>query len=472
MKGKDTFENNKGPLWAVLQKVEGDKVILIIVLLLILISFLAIFSSTPMLPAQEDRLKTMTSHGGIALFGIIIMFVLYHVKIDWWKPLAKIGFLGSFVLLLMLLMKVNIPGIITTERLNGAVRNFKIAGLQIHVFEIVKVAMVMYVAWAIDAIKNEKITGKGLDIYHRIAELCSRIRWQPKAKFGKKIIAEIKDLKNNSFFKRAFYLYVPTLIISMMIFPGSGSSAVFICAVAIATMLLGDIPIRDIFIAFLIAVLGITSMVVIHKASGGKAIQRVGTMINRVKADYDMERLEGLKGDAYSNMVDTLSQPVSAKLAIHEGGWIGKGIGNSTQKYRVQNIYGDYMYSFIIEEYGLLGGLGILILYVSLLARSSIIARMCSDDFAKYVLGGLAILISGQAFMHIFVNVGIGPMTGETLPLISHGASAFLVFCIAFGIILSISRMAKKKIQTVEDMTAEDKNALQENIDIAAKSKE
>jgi cell division protein FtsW len=97
---------------------------------------------------------------------------------------------------------------------------------------------------------------------------------------------------------------------------------------------------------------------------------------------------------------------------------------------------------------------------------------MCSDDFAKYVLGGLAILISGQAFMHIFVNVGIGPMTGETLPLISHGASAFLVFCIAFGIILSISRMAKKKIQTVEDMTAEDKNALQENIDIAAKSKE
>ena len=195
-------------------------------------------------------------------------------------------------------------------------------------------------------------------------------------------------------------------------------------------------------------------------------------MISRMNADYDMERLEGLKGDEYNNMVDTLSQPISAKIAVHEGGLFGKGIGNSTQKYRVQNIYGDYMYSFIIEEYGLFGGLGILILYVSLLARSSIIARMCTDDFAKYALGGLALLITGQAFMHILVNVDIGPMTGQTLPLISHGASAFLVFCIAFGIILSISRKAKKKLQSVEDMTEKDKDALEANIEKAAKSKE
>ena len=213
------------------------------------------------------------------------------------------------------------------------------------------------------------------------------------------------------------------------------------------------------------------SLVAIHKLSDGKAMTRVGTMLSRLEADYDIDRLEGLKGDAYSNMVDDLSQPVSAMIAVHEGGFFGKGIGNSTQKYRVQNIYGDYMYSFIIEEYGLFGGIAILILYVSLLARSSIIARMCNDDFAKYALGGLAILISGQAFMHILVNVDIGPMTGQTLPLISHGASAFLVFCVAFGIILSISRMAKKKIQTVEAMTEEDKNSLEENIDKAAKSR-
>jgi cell division protein FtsW len=97
---------------------------------------------------------------------------------------------------------------------------------------------------------------------------------------------------------------------------------------------------------------------------------------------------------------------------------------------------------------------------------------MCSNDFAKYMLGGMAILIAGQAFMHIMVNVGIGPMTGQTLPLISHGASAFVVFCVAFGFILSVSRMAKKKIETAEILTEGDKNNLEKNIEKAEKTKD
>ena len=456
MKGKDSLENKKGPLWAMLQKVEGDKVILIIVLLLLLVSFLAIFSSTPMLPAQESRLKTMTEHGIVALLGIGVMFVLYHIRVQWLKPFARLGFIFSVILLSMLLFEVNIPGIIKTQNLNGAVRNFSVAGLQIHVFEVVKVAMIMYMAWAMNAVKDD-LTGvkKGR---LKLAEKMSG--WHKRLAF-----------LNKPFGKRAIYIYAPTMIVSLMVFAGSGSSAIFICAILVAAMLLGETPIRELLIAGAVIFVGFFSLVTIYKVSDGKVMGRVGTMISRMNADYDIERLEGLEGDAYHNMVDTLSQPVSAKIAVHEGGLLGKGIGNSTQKYRVQNIYGDYMYSFIIEEYGLIGGLAILILYVSLLARSSIIARMCSDDFAKFALGGLSLLITGQAFMHILVNVDIGPMTGQTLPLISHGASAFLVFCVAFGVILSISRMAKKKIQTVEDAVADDKNALQDTIEKAAKSK-
>lgn len=456
MKGKDSLENKKGPLWAMLQKVEGDKVILIIVLLLLLVSFLAIFSSTPMLPAQESRLKTMTEHGIVALLGIGVMFVLYHIRVQWLKPFARLGFIFSVILLSMLLFEVNIPGIIKTQNLNGAVRNFSVAGLQIHVFEVVKVAMIMYLAWAMNAVK-EDLTGvkKGR---LKLAEKMSG--WHKRLAF-----------LNKPFGKRAIYIYAPTMIVSLMVFAGSGSSAIFICAILVAAMLLGETPIRELLIAGAVIFVGFFSLVTIYKVSDGKVMGRVGTMISRMNADYDIERLEGLEGDAYHNMVDTLSQPVSAKIAVHEGGLLGKGIGNSTQKYRVQNIYGDYMYSFIIEEYGLIGGLAILILYVSLLARSSIIARMCSDDFAKFALGGLSLLITGQAFMHILVNVDIGPMTGQTLPLISHGASAFLVFCVAFGVILSISRMAKKKIQTVEEAVADDKNALQDTIEKAAKSK-
>ena len=144
-------------------------------------------------------------------------------------------------------------------------------------------------------------------------------------------------------------------------------------------------------------------------------------------------------------------QPYSAKIAIHEGGIFGKFCGNSTQKYVVAHIYSDYMYSFLIEEYGLVGGIIILMLFISLLARGSWIASLCQNDFAKYAVGGLSLLISGQAFLHIFVNVGIGPMTGQTLPMISDGSFAFIMFCIAFGIILSISKMARQQIREKEE---------------------
>jgi len=82
------------------------------------------------------------------------------------------------------------------------------------------------------------------------------------------------------------------------------------------------------------------------------------------------------------------------------------------------------------------------------------IARLCSNEYAKITVGGLSILITGQAFMHMFVNAGIGPMTGQTLPLISDGSFAFIVFCFAFGVILSISRMANNRIREEEEAAA------------------
>ena len=109
----------------------------------------------------------------------------------------------------------------------------------------------------------------------------------------------------------------------------------------------------------------------------------------------------------------------------------------------------DYMFSFILEEYGWLGGMIIMILYISLIARGVLIVRNCGTNlFAKCAVMGLVLLISGQAMIHIIVNADIGLLTGQTLPLLSHGASAFVCFCIAFGIILSISRISNRKIET------------------------
>ncbi|MBQ2197435.1 MAG: FtsW/RodA/SpoVE family cell cycle protein, partial [Bacteroidales bacterium] len=134
------------------------------------------------------------------------------------------------------------------------------------------------------------------------------------------------------------------------------------------------------------------------------------------------------------------------KIAIKEGRIIGKGPGRSTQRYVVPIMFEDYMFSFIVEEYGLLGGIFVIILYISLLARGSLIVRNCDNHFAKTAVAGLVILITGQAMMHIFINCDMGPLTGQTLPLISHGNSSYLMFSLAFGIILSISKMARKKI--------------------------
>ena len=141
-------------------------------------------------------------------------------------------------------------------------------------------------------------------------------------------------------------------------------------------------------------------------------------------------------------------QPYSAKIAIHQGAGLGKGPGQSTQRYVVPDMPEDYMFSFILEEYGLMGGLVALVLYVSLMARGVLIVKSCGNNiFAQCAVFGLVMLISGQAFLHMLVNCDLGPLTGQTLPMLSHGASAFICFSIAFGIILSISRASSKKVE-------------------------
>ena len=436
---------------------KGDKVILIIIILLILISFLAIFSSTPLLPSQSSRLATMKEHGFIVFLGIAVMFVLYHFEVKWIRGLSKWGFIASLGLLSLLVKEID-WGFIKTEEINGAIRNFKLMGKQIHVFEIVKVAMVLYLSWAVSAVnedmqaRKERRRSRTLTIANWLANRYTFLSFLRLTKW-----------------KRIVYVYLPSIIVCMMMLKGSGSSAIFVGFILVATMFICGVPWKELALAGLVGIAGFAALFAVYKITDGDKMKRIGTVVSRMSVEYDMNRLEGLEGDEFHNMLDTLRQPVSAKVAIYEGRLLGKHTGNSTQKYQVSNIYGDYMYSFLVEEYGLLGGIIILIIYLSVLARSVIISRMSDDEFARYAVGGLALLITGQAFMHIAVNVDLGPMTGQTLPLISHGASAFLVFCAAFGVILSISRKAKNKIQSAEEMTQASKNNIEENLAAAEK---
>ena len=431
---KKTGTRNKG-FWGFIENIEGDKVVWIIVFLLIMISILAIFSSTSLLKeGSKDRMDFVSEHLVIAGIGLALIFGLYNIKrIGIFRILSQLGFGVSVVLLGLLASHINIPGVIQAERINGAWRTLRIAGFQLHVFEVVKVAMVLYLAWAIHAYKEKKL----------------------------KLADKMAGSRNFASFAqpgwlRVIYMYIPILTVCGLTLMGSGSSAVFIGAILIATLLIGGMPFKEIALAGIAGVAALGLIIGIYSATDGKVFgkfERVATMITRFGADYDAERLKDVvpRSREFYRILDEIKQPYSAKIAVHEGKLIGKNSGNSTQKYVVSNIYGDYMFSFLVEEYGLIGGIIVIFLYVSLLARGSTIARLCSNEYAKIAVGGLSVLITGQAFMHMFVNVDIGPMTGQTLPLISHGSFAFLVFCIAFGVILSISRMARKRIQEEEE---------------------
>lgn len=422
--GKGNTGTRKKGFWGFIDNIEGDKVVWIIVFLLIMISILAIFSSTSLLKeGSKDRMDFVTEHIVIVGIGLGIIFGLYNVKkIGLFRILSQFGFAVSLALLGLLASHVDIDGVLEAERINGAWRTLRIAGFQLHVFEVVKVAMVLYLAWAIHAFKEGRL------------------------KHGS------TDRK-----KRIIYMYVPIGIVCGLTLLGSGSSAVFIGAILIATLLIGGVPFKEIAAIGAIGLVGLLIIVGAYKATDGKMFgrfERIATITSRIGADYDAsERLKEVKPRSreFYEILDEIKQPYSAKIAVHEGRLLGKSSGNSTQKYVVSNIYGDYMFSFLIEEYGLIGGILVIFLYVSLLARGSTIARLCTNEYAKIAVGGLSVLITGQAFMHMFVNVDIGPMTGQTLPLISHGSFAFLVFCIAFGVILAISRMASKRIKEEQE---------------------
>lgn len=408
----------KKSIWTFADRFEGDKVVWIIVLLLFLFSIVCMFSSASrLLKDGATRIDIVKEQFIVVLGGLALIILIYNIKnIKIFRFLSSLGFLLSFTLLLLLDVRINLGPMLKAIQINGAYRILQVGGFQVHVFEVVKVAMVLYLAWALDADKRRALPGR------RLAD-----RW-----------------------KKYLYVYAPFLITFVMIIPGSNSSALVIGAIMFILILLAGGNFKEMSLLLLcgIAIVGICFS--IYKISDGKSLERIGTAISRISDKHDWEKQfhESRRGsESYQEALDAMRQPYSARIAVHEGGFFGKGPGQSTQRYVVPDISEDYMYSFIIEEYGLLGGLAVIFLYLSLLARGSVIVKNCgSDNYAKLSVAGLCILITGQAFLHMFVNADIGPMTGQTLPLISHGTSAFLCFCIAFGVILSFSRISARRI--------------------------
>ncbi|MCQ2163835.1 MAG: FtsW/RodA/SpoVE family cell cycle protein [Bacteroidales bacterium] len=419
----------------------GDKVVWIIVLCLSLISLVSIFSSTSLMATDTtSRLDIVSGQFVTIMLGMAAIFLCFRIKrIKVFKFISKYAFAICFMMLMLLASHKNL-GIVKAMPINGAWRVLKVAGFQVHVFEVAKVGMIMYLAWAVDTFKKDKFF---------LANLLSR---HEKFSFLAKPI-----------WKEVIYIYCPILITTLLVLLGGTSSALFIAMIMVATIVIGGMDFRHVIVLGVIGCGMIAGCAGLYLATRNHMehplFERIGTGLSRLHLispmegeeihldDYEkfMAAKEGSRD--YYDALDKIRQPMGAKIAIHEGGIMGKGPGQSTQKYIVPVMYEDYMFSFIVEEYGLLGGMFVIMLYISLMARGSLIARNCDNNFAKIAVAGLCLLISGQGIFHVIINCDLGILTGQTLPLISHGTSSFLCFSVAFGIILSISRMASEKIE-------------------------
>jgi len=442
MEGKDERKS----LFAFIDRIKGDKVILVIAVCLILISIVAIFSATSIDPDVKqgkcDRvdkfLEQMLGVGG----AIALIFVCYIIpSVRTYRLCSQLGFVISVAAFAILIFHIEIPGIVRTVSQNSATRTIKVFNLiPVNVVELSKVFMVLYLGWAVHAWKNDTF-----------------------------MIANKLSQKNHleflayPFVQGVIYILVPIVIICLMTQPGGTSSMLFSGAVMFATILIGGFSIRDSIIYVVVGVTIFAGGYSLYKSSDGKVLtslysrlektggHRIDTFLNSSDS-LIISQMKAVTGDQRRRIRDDNKQVIGSKIAIHEGKLFGKWPGNSTQKYFTPLAFSDFMFSFLVEEYGLIGAVFLILLYVSLLARGSLIAIHCENLYARTVVGGLSILITGQAFMHMLINVGLMPVTGQTLPMISDGRSSLFMFSIAFGVLLSISKMVKDKIEKEDKM--------------------
>lgn len=474
---------------------EGDKMVLIISILLLIVSFVAISSSTSSLvTANTSRESIMKGQIYVSLLGAFLMFATYKWPgMDFFKIVSQFGFAGSMVLLLFLRFGPREPEdlFIRAGFINKALRVIVVGGkggFQVHVFEIVKVAMIMYLAWAVNALQERK-----LFIANKLSE-------SPSLKFLGRRNWQV-------------FLYIMLPLASVLALCTSSNSMILLMfVIGMLTCVIGGLKIKDIvslenLIGFAVCIpLGLMlysgaeafrgnmsskgdnqTAVSVQKDKKKESYSRGDTFESRFKLAFvnkdkrlqkDYAALQEARAcrdsliknkassaeianaravaarmdSTYRSHKDAFFQQLGAKIAISQG---FRGPGNSRQKYIVPVMFEDFMFSFICEEYGFIGALVLILLFGGLLARGSLIAKNCDEGYGQTVVAGLVLLISGQAALHMLVNVNLLPMTGQTLPIISHGASALIAFCIALGVILSMSRLSKERIDKITLTTPE-----------------
>lgn len=393
----------------IFQHIKGDKTIWAVVSLLALFSFLPVYSSSSSLAylyGDGNTLKFLLKHFAHLLLGFVILFGVHKVPYHYFKGLSVI----ALPIVLILLVVTMTQG--TTIEGANASRWIRIpfVGFTFQSSTLASVVLFTYVA---------------------------------------RYLARIKD-KTVTFKETLLPLWFPVFIVLALILPANFSTAAIIFSMISILVFIGGYPIKYLLIILFAGALFLTLFVVSAKAFPSLFPNRVDTWMSRIDNFTDREETEA------DYQID------KAKAAIASGGITGLGPGKSIQKNFLPQSSSDFIYAIIVEEFGLVGSLFLMSLYMLLLFRFVIVAHKAETIFGKLLVIGVGLPIVFVALVNMAVAVEIFPVTGQTLPLISSGGSSIWMTCMAIGMVLSVS--AKREVIKTENQEENPLDILSEAI--------
>ena len=365
----------------------GDRVLWIIIAALAVISVLVVYSSTAKM-AYDAHTARSTAHFlrqqvGILILCVPIIVIVHKINCRVYNRLAQ----PVYVLSLLLTLAVYFIGATT----NGAARWIPVAGFQFQPSEALKVATILLLARRLSSCQSK------IDRI-RIVPSLNPFRWGRPAQ--RKIWRE-----------GTRPILLPVVLSCAVIFPAHTSSAMLVFLTSLVMMLIGRVRVSE--------------LVRLRSETAGG---RVSTWIDLWTSSQT------------EKPIDRLTDTERSMIAIHNGGLLGEGAGQSAMRVEMMHPESDYAYAFFVEEYGIILAGILLMLYLWIFFRAREIFVRCGTAFPGLLVLGLALMITCQALLHVMVTVNLMPETGQTLPLISRGGSSVLFTVIALGMILSVSR--------------------------------
>jgi cell division protein FtsW len=383
---------------AILNKTKGDRWIWLIVIILSIWSLLAVYSATGTLAYKKGvgSESFLMKHLVMIVAGVVLMYFSHLLDYKYYAGISKILMLVAIPLLLYTLIFGN--------KVNEASRwvTIPVINQTFQTSDMAKLALITFLARMLTR-KQENI----------------------------------KDVKD------AFLPIMGSVcLVFILIALANLSTAMMLFGVSILLLIIGRISIKQISIVCLGGLILLLGVIFLGPRRE-TYISRINTYMHPETADKDKA-----------------FQSNQSKIAIATGGIFGKGPGNSTQRNFLPHPYSDFVFALIIEEYGLVGGVGLIIIYLVFLYRCILIVTASPKAFGALLAAGLSFSLTIQAFANMAVAVGLGPVTGVPLPLVSMGGTSILFTSVAFGIILSVSRDVEERKNSggLEASEAEIKN--------------